>query len=44
MNPSQRIDELIAELTDGRGKTLGSIRETILEADREIRLSFTNSI
>ena len=36
MNPSQRIDELIAGLTDSRGKTLASIRKTILEADREI--------
>jgi len=36
MNPSQRIDELIAKLTDWRGKTLAGIRKTILEADREI--------
>jgi len=36
MNPSQRIDELIAGLTDWRGKTLAGIRRTILEADREI--------
>src|SRR5260221_7391456 len=36
MNPSERIDELIAELTDWRGKTFASIRKTILEADREI--------
>lgn len=36
MNPSQRIDELIADLTDWRGKTLASVRKTILEADREI--------
>src|SRR5213080_1684637 len=36
MNPSERIDQLIAELTDWRGKTLASIRKTILEADREI--------
>jgi hypothetical protein len=36
MNPSQRIDELIAELTDWRGKTFAGIRKTILEADREI--------
>jgi hypothetical protein len=36
MNPSQRIDELIAGLTDWRGKTLASIRKSILEADREI--------
>jgi hypothetical protein len=36
MNPSERINELIAELTDWRGKTLASIRKSILEADREI--------
>jgi len=36
MNPSERIDELIAELTDWRGKMFASIRKTILEADREI--------
>jgi len=36
MDPSERIDELIAELTDWRGKTLAGIRKTILEADREI--------
>jgi len=36
MNPSERIDELIAELTDWRGKKFASIRKTILEADREI--------
>lgn len=36
MNPSDRIDQLIAELTDWRGKTFASIRKSILEADREI--------
>jgi len=36
MNPSQRIDELIADLIDWRGETLASIRKSILEADREI--------
>jgi len=36
MNPSERIDELIAGLTDWRGTTLASIRKSILEADREI--------
>jgi hypothetical protein len=36
MNPSERIDRLIAELPDWRGKTLGSIRKSILEADGEI--------
>ena len=36
MNPSERIDELIAGLTDWRGKTLAGIRKSILEAAREI--------
>jgi hypothetical protein len=36
MNPSERIDQLIAKFTDWRGKTLASIRRSILEADREI--------
>ncbi|HEY1470119.1 MAG TPA: DUF1801 domain-containing protein [Candidatus Acidoferrum sp.] len=36
MNPSERIDQLIAKLTDWRGKTFASIRKTIVEADREI--------
>ncbi len=36
MNPSERIDHLIAGLTDWRGKTLASVRKSILEADREI--------
>jgi hypothetical protein len=36
MNPSERIDELIAKLPDWRGKTLASIRKSILEADRKI--------
>jgi hypothetical protein len=36
MTPSQRIDRLIAELTDWRGKTFASVRKTVLEADREI--------
>ena len=36
MNPSERIDELIAKLTDWRGKTLAGVRNTILEADGEI--------
>jgi hypothetical protein len=36
MNASERIDQLIAGLTDWRGKTLASIRKSILEADREI--------
>jgi hypothetical protein len=36
MNPSERIDHLIAALTDWRGKTLARIRKSVLEADREI--------
>ena len=36
MNPSERIEQLIAGLKDWRGKTLAGIRKAILEADREI--------
>ena len=36
MNPSERIDQMIANLTDWRGKTFAGIRKSILEADREI--------
>lgn len=36
MNASERIDQLIAELTDWRGQTFASIRNSILAADREI--------
>src|SRR3984893_3464295 len=36
MNPSERIDQLIAGLTDWRGKTLASVRKSILAADPEI--------
>jgi hypothetical protein len=36
MNPSEHIDQLIAGLTDWRGKTLASVRKSIREADREI--------
>jgi hypothetical protein len=36
MDPSERIDRMIAELTDWRGKTFASLRKSILEADREI--------
>ena len=36
MNPSERIDELIAGIIDWRGKTFASIRKNILEADPEI--------
>jgi hypothetical protein len=36
MNPSERIDDLIAKLKDWRGITLAGIRKSFLEADREI--------
>jgi hypothetical protein len=36
MDPSERIDQLIAGLTDWRGKTLARIRKIVLEADPEI--------
>ena len=36
MTPSERIDQLIAGLTDWRGKTLAGIRKSFLKADREI--------
>jgi hypothetical protein len=36
MNPSRRIDRLIASLTDWRGKTFAGVRKSILAADREI--------
>jgi hypothetical protein len=36
MNPSERIDQLIAGITDWRGKTLASVRKSILAADGEI--------
>jgi hypothetical protein len=36
MNPSEHIDQLIAGLTEWRGKTLACIRKSILEADPEI--------
>jgi hypothetical protein len=36
MNPSERIDRLIADTMDWRGETLAAIRKSILEADPEI--------
>ena len=36
MNPSERIDQLIAGITDWRGKTFASVRKCILSADRDI--------
>src|ERR1700712_4545547 len=36
MNPSERIDQLIAGIADWRGKVFTGIRKSILAADREI--------
>jgi hypothetical protein len=36
MNPSERIDQLIAGITDWRGKTFADVRKAILEVDKEI--------
>ena len=36
MNPSEEIDDLIAQNPDWRGATLAKLRETILEVDPEI--------
>ena len=36
MNPSERIDQLIAGIADWRGKTFAHVRKSILGADREI--------
>jgi len=36
MNPSERIDHLIAKLTDWRGETLANVRKSIVAADHEI--------
>lgn len=36
MTPSERIDRLIAEITDWRGKTFAGVRKAILSADAEI--------
>ena len=36
MNPSERIDQLIAGLTDWRGKAFAELRATILAADPDI--------
>jgi hypothetical protein len=36
MNPSERIDQLIAGITDWRGKTFAAVRKCILGADPEI--------
>jgi len=34
--PAERIDQMIAQLTDWRGKTFAAVRKSILAADREI--------
>jgi hypothetical protein len=36
MNPSERIDRLIAGITDWRGKTFAGVRKAILAADPEM--------
>src|SRR5450631_1671019 len=36
MTPSERIDQLIAGITDWRGNTFAGVRKAILGADREI--------
>jgi hypothetical protein len=36
VNPSERIDRLIARLADWRGRALAGLRKSILGADREI--------
>ena len=36
MNPSERIDQLIAGITDWRGKTFADVRKAIVEVDKEI--------
>ena len=36
MNPSEEIDDLIAQNPDWRGATLAELRKTILEVDPEI--------
>ncbi len=36
MTPSEKIDALIAKLSDWRGNTLAAVRKAILDADKEI--------
>ncbi len=36
MTPSEQVDQLIAAITDWRGKVFAAVRKTILEADPEI--------
>ena len=36
MKPSEKIDQLIAGITDWRGATFAAVRKTIVESDKEI--------
>jgi hypothetical protein len=36
MTPSEKIDQLIASITDWRGETFAAVRKAILAADKEI--------
>jgi hypothetical protein len=36
MTPSDKIDQLIAGITDWRGKTFAAVRKAVLAADKEI--------
>ena len=36
MTPSEKIDQLIASITDWRGRTFALVRKTILDAEKEI--------
>jgi hypothetical protein len=36
MNPTERIDQLIAGLADWRGRTLAGVRKSFLAADRDV--------
>ena len=36
MKPSERIDRMIAELDDWRGRTLAVVRRAVLDADPQI--------
>ena len=36
MSDSEKVDQLIAEITDWRGKTFAAVRKAVLEADKEI--------
>lgn len=36
MTPSEKIDQLIASITDWRGETFAAVRKAVLAADKEI--------